>query len=212
MTNLLSDADVSVLIKPYEQAISDAVIKAWKLWLGVPNRAMFCNRTRANIVWDYAVGALEEALDPLPGIHVNRSGNTCIFMLSQQLAFRFKKADEKGLSRNYPTAMALAFHDPEQQVLGIPEALKTEIIYILNKLETEILHVKLVRRDGESVAWAHTIYDRSNSVAQIPTVIPSVPAKDLQGSQSPKRRRATVKKDLVSKRPENEVKPARPSS
>lgn len=60
MTNQLSDSDISALIKPYEQSISDAVLKAWRLWLEVPNRTVFCNRTRANIVWDYAVGALEE--------------------------------------------------------------------------------------------------------------------------------------------------------
>lgn len=211
MTAQLSDSEISNLIKPYEQVIADAVLKGWKQWLEVPNRAQFYNRTRANVVWDYTIGALEEALDPLPGIHVNRAGNTCIFMIGQQLAFRFKKGDEKGFSSNYPTPMALAFHDPEQQVLGIPEAVKTEIIYILNKLETEIFQVRMVRRDGESVAWSHPVYERPVApVEAIPTGLPVAPSKDSQGAQPARRRRATVKKELAPVKP-TESKPARPS-
>jgi hypothetical protein len=210
MTSQLSDSEISNLIKPYEQVIAEAVLKGWKQWLEVPNRALFYNRTRANVVWDYTVGALEEALDPLPGVHVNRAGNTCIFMIGQQLAFRFKKGDEKGFSSNYPTPMALAFHDPEQQVLGIPEAVKTEIIYILNKLETEIFQIRMVRRDGESVAWSHPVYERPvASVEAIPAVLPAAPSKDSQDAQPAKRRRASVKKELTPAKP-TEINPARP--
>ena len=107
--------------------------------------------------------------------------------------------------------MALAFHDPEQQVLGIPEAVKTEIIYILNKLETEIFQVRMVRRDGESVAWSHPVYERPVApVEAIPAGLPAAPSKDSQSDQPAKRRRAMVKKGLVPTKP-TEIKPARPS-
>lgn len=194
----LADSDLSELIKPFESHISEAILQAWNVWLATPLRTVFCNRTRANMVWDIATKALEETLDPLPNIHVNRSANTCIFMIGQQLAFRFKKADEKGVSSNYPTAMALAFHDPEQRVLGIPEAVKTEIIYVLNKLETEINHIKLVRRDGASVAWTHSVYERHTA----PVISIAAAAQEKQTDQQkvvPKKRRASVKKELADK-------------
>jgi hypothetical protein len=208
----MSDADLSDLIQPYEQAIAEAVLKGWKQWLEVPDRAQFYNRTRANVVWNYTVRALEAALDPLPGTHVNRAGNTCIFMIGQQLAFRFKKGDERGFSSNYPTPLALAFHDPEQHVLGIPEAVKTEIIYILNKLETEIYQVRMVRRNGDSVIWSHPIYERQVAgIETIPTRQTAMPSKDSQIAEPARKRRATVKKELAPAKL-NEIKPSRPSS
>lgn len=190
---ILSDAELSEIIGPVETKISEAVLYAWSAWLSTPNKSYFCARTRANIVWDIATRALEEKLDPMPSIHVNRSSNTCMFMIGQQLTFRFKKADENGVSSNYPTPMALAFHDPEQYVLGIPEAVKTEIVYVLNKIETEISTIKLVRRNGDAVAWSHSIYDRNT-----PNVV-AINAADPVQEATPRRARASIKREAAKK-------------
>lgn len=186
----LSDSELAALISPFENQISGAILKAWSTWLENPQKHIFCARTRANMIWDIATKALEEELDPLPGIHVNRSANTCIFMIGQQLAFRFKKADEKGVSSNYPTPMALAFHDPEQIVLGIPEAIKTEVIYVLNKLETEINHIKLVRRNGASVAWSLPMYERRT--AKLANIVAVDTVKT-----APRKRRVSIKREVA---------------
>lgn len=190
---ILSDDQLAEIIAPVEEKISEAALNAWDAWLKIPNKSYFCSRTRANIIWDIATRALEEKLDPMPGINVNRSSNTCLFMIGQQLTFRFKKADENGVSSNYPTSMALAFHDPEQYVLGIPEAVKTEIVYALNKLETEISTIKLVRRNGDTVAWSHSIYDRNEAnVVAINTV-------DTQQETTPRKPRVSVKREVAEK-------------
>ncbi|VVN10854.1 hypothetical protein [Pseudomonas fluorescens] len=189
----LSDDELATIISPVETKISEAVLYAWSTWLETPNKRYFCARTRANIIWDIATRTLEEKLDPLPNIHVNRSSNTCMFMIGQQLTFRFKKADENGVSSNYPTPMALAFHDPEQYVLGIPEAVKTEIVYALNKLETEISTIKLVRRNGDTVAWSHPIYDRN--LANVIAIDTSAPEQEVKTRKA----RATIKREVAEK-------------
>ena len=190
---ILSDAELPEIIGPVETKISEAVLYAWGAWLETPNKSYFCARTRANVIWDIATRTLEEKLDPMPGIHVNRSSNTCMFMIGQQLTFRFKKADENGVSSNYPTPMALAFHDPEQYALGIPEAVKTEIVYVLNKLETEINAIKLVRRNGDTVAWSHSIYDRNA------TNIISINTADTAQEATPRKARASIKREVAEK-------------
>lgn len=189
----LSDDELAAIISPVETQISEAVLYAWSTWLETPNKRYFCARTRANIIWDIATRTLEEKLDPLPNIHVNRSSNTCMFMIGQQLTFRFKKADENGVSSNYPTPMALAFHDPDQYVLGIPEAVKTEIVYVLNKLETEISTIKLVRRNGDTVAWSHPIYDRN--LASVIAIGTAEPSQKI----TPKKARVSIKREVAEK-------------
>lgn len=190
---ILSDSELAEIIGPVESKISEAVLYAWSAWLATPNKSYFCARTRANIIWDLATRTLEEKLEPMPSIHVNRSSNTCMFMIGQQLTFRFKKADENGVSSNYPTPMALAFHDPEQYALGIPEAVKTEIVYSLNKLETEISAIKLVRRNGDTVAWSHSIYDRNmNNIIAINTA-------DQVQEATPRKARASIKREVAEK-------------
>lgn len=190
---ILSDAELAEIIGPVETKISEAILYAWSAWLSTPNKSYFCARTRANIVWDIATRALEEKLDPMPSIHVKRSSNTCMFMIGQQLTFRFKKADENGVSSNYPTPMALAFHDPEQYVLGIPEAVKTEIVYVLNKIETEISTIKLVRRNGDAVVWSHSIYDRNTSN------VVAINVADPVQEATPRRARASIKREAAKK-------------
>ncbi|MEE3507778.1 MULTISPECIES: hypothetical protein [unclassified Pseudomonas] len=189
----LSDSELAAIIGPVETRISEAVLYAWSTWLETPNKKYFCARTRANMIWDIATRTLEEKLDPLPSIHVNRSSNTCMFMIGQQLTFRFKKADENGVSSNYPTPMALAFHDPEQYVLGIPEAVKTEIVYVLNKLETEISTIKLVRRNGDTVAWSHPIYDRN--LAKVFAINTTEHTQKV----TPRKARASIKREIAEK-------------
>jgi hypothetical protein len=189
----LSDDELAAIIGPVETKISEAILYAWSTWLETPNKSYFCARTRANMIWDIATRTLEEKLDPLPSIHVNRSSNTCMFMIGQQLTFRFKKADENGVSSNYPTPMALAFHDPEQYVLGIPEAVKTEIVYVLNKLETEISTIKLVRRNGDTVAWSHPIYDRN--LAKVVAIDTTEHVQKV----APRKARASIKREVAEK-------------
>ena len=89
--------------------------------------------------------------------------------------------------------MALAFHDPEQYALGIPEAVKTEIVYVLNKLETEINAIKLVRRNGDTVAWSHSIYDRNA------TNIISINTADTAQEATPRKARASIKREVAEK-------------
>ncbi|HUH57466.1 MAG TPA: hypothetical protein VL020_03000 [Pseudomonadales bacterium] len=157
----ISNDDLESLISPYSSLISEAVLEAWAGYLKTPKRHLYCARTRANVVWDLVTAALEAALDPLPKMHVSRSNNSCLFMIGQVMAFRFKKADASGMSSNYPTQMAVAFHDPEQLILGIPEAARTELVYVLNKLETEINEIKFIRRNGDVMIWDHVIYNSS---------------------------------------------------
>jgi len=62
-----------------------------------------------------------------------------------------KKADQRLLSRNYPTQSALAFVDQTRDMFG--GIARLELVYLLDDSETSIERVVLMQRHKNSVAW-----------------------------------------------------------
>jgi hypothetical protein len=80
-----------------------------------------------------------------------------LWMIEDHTVMRFKKMDEDGTTRNYPTKQAKAF-DYMQELPGIPR-LPTRITvgYVLDATETQILRVQLARPNGRRVDWCAAI-------------------------------------------------------
>ncbi|MFN3634783.1 MAG: hypothetical protein ACK4UZ_03515 [Rhizobium rhizophilum] len=93
---------------------------------------------------------------------------TMKFLVRNEVLFRFKKADATGRTSNVATQLALAFHDHEQDLFGLPEVQRVEVVYKLNRLETQVEDVCVVARNGDSVAWEYSLLDASEAVVPLP--------------------------------------------
>ena len=72
------------------------------------------------------------------------------------------------MTSNYPTQLALAFHEHEQDLFGLPEVVRVEVAYTFNALKTEIADVIVVGRDGKTVAWTYSLMDAADGVVPLP--------------------------------------------
>lgn len=84
------------------------------------------------------------------------------------MLFRFKKADEAGHSSNVATRPALAFHDHEQNLFGLPKVHRVEVVYELNRLETQIDDICVVARNGDQIAWEYSLLDAGEAAVPLP--------------------------------------------
>jgi hypothetical protein len=124
-------------------------------------------------VWEQIIDRANFAFAEEPGVHIIDGQETFKFLVDGSVLFRFKKGDDAGVTANIPTQIALAFHDHEQDLFGLPEVNRVEVIYQLNMLETEIVDVLVVARDGNAIAWSYSLLDSGEGVVPLPMPAPS---------------------------------------
>ena len=164
---------VQSIIANYREPIVTAVLGAWKDWLASPHVGTWrCKRSRANFVWEQIIERAHIAFDGLPGVHILGGQETFKFLVEDRVLFRFKKGDDTGLTANVPTQLALAFHDHDQNLLGLHEVYRVEVVYKLNRLETQVVDVIVVARDEDKVAWSFNLLDITKDVVSLP-ILPS---------------------------------------
>ncbi len=158
MTEAVEDIVRSVLA-PYETKLFQAVHGAWEDWktLGLAGRLLFLGRSRACLVHDFMVQRAIAAFTGDAVVRTIRRDETAKFVFAGQVALRFKKADDNGLGSNIETEATLDFVEQQQELPGIPNVHKIEVVYILNKLRTQIERVVVVARDGDVRLWNYLI-------------------------------------------------------
>jgi hypothetical protein len=159
---------VEPVLKPFEPHLCEIVLGAWEDWMDSSEAGRYLfPRTRATVVHDRMVDRALAVLPSLPGInHVERD-QTVSFIVDDQVLFRFKKGDTSGLSRNFPTQQALAFHDHEQSLFGPLEWVRVEVVYVLNRIKTSVENVFIVARDGNKISWLYDILSEAASTGDI---------------------------------------------
>jgi len=81
------------------------------------------------------------------------------------IVVRFKKMDEDGRTRNYPTKQALAF-DRQLELPGIPpKPVRLTAGYLLDPSGTELVRAQISRPEGRSVLWCGAIVPREERKA-----------------------------------------------
>ena len=90
------------------------------------------------------------------------------FLIRDTVLFRFKKADGTGRSSNVTTQLALAFHDHDQDLFGLPEVQRVEVVYKLNRLETQIVDICVVARNGDQIAWEYSLLGAGEATVPLP--------------------------------------------
>jgi hypothetical protein len=155
-----SDEDiVREVLHSYEDGIFKAVHGAWNDWgeLSLGGRLLFPARSRACLVHDFMVQRAISGWSDDSAVRVIHRDETAKFVILDRVLLRFKKADDRGLGSNIPTQASLNFVEQQQELPGIPDAHKVEIVYVLNRLQTQIDRVVVVARDGEERLWDYVI-------------------------------------------------------
>jgi hypothetical protein len=159
------------VLAPYETNLFQVVWGAWNEWKALPlaGRLLFPGRTRACIVHDFMVQRAQSAFAADPAVRILLRDETAKFVFANQVLLRFKKADDNGLGANIPTQAAWDFINQRPQLPGFPEAHKVEVLYVLNRLQTEIDRVVVVARDGDLRLWDYAIAPASTAdIIQLP--------------------------------------------
>jgi hypothetical protein len=157
---------VQSALMPIGSVLTRAFRRAWQDWQAA-GLTHWRPRGRANFIWEQAAHYTVIDVEQLPGISVILKNESYHFLVDGTVSFRLKKADSSGFTQNYPTQEALAFHDPQLPLTGVPAEHRVEVTYTLNKTATDIYDIAVVAREGDRVAWTYSLLD-SDSVASLP--------------------------------------------
>lgn len=131
-----------------------------------------CKRSRANFVWEQMIERAHRAFLEMGFVHIIEGIETMKFLVSDEVLFRFKKADESGRTSNIATQLALDFHDHDKDLFGLPTVQRVEVVYKLNRLETAVQDICVVARDGDQIVWEYSLLDAEDVVVPLPLPLP----------------------------------------
>jgi hypothetical protein len=174
MRNLV---EVQSLIKPLHAQLARIVTGAWDDWRQRSHEigSRFA-RTSANVVFERIIARAIPEFDSLPGMYIKIGHQTVHFLYKDAVLFRFKKGNENGLSRNYPTQTALAFNDQNCDLFGVPGISRVDVVYQLDQLATRLVDVAVVARHESNVLWSYSILDTGAKVAEVISITPNLPS------------------------------------
>jgi hypothetical protein len=158
------ESEVKEILKPIESALAQIPLGAWQDLLESSEfgRIRF-TRTVANLVWDRMIDRAFNAFSQNPSIGYIIRHHTVLFTMDNRVLFRFKKGDCKGLSHNFQTSLALAYHDHTIPLFGDMNLTRVEVVYVLDEMETSIDRVCIVARDGADILWAYDIKSKDGA-------------------------------------------------
>lgn len=166
---------VQKVLAPHAQWITESIFGAWLDWRGFPQGAAWrCSRSRANFVWEQIIDRALNALALASNVRSERVNETFNFLVDGVVLFKFKKANEKGISANFPTQTALSFHNHQNTAPGIPLVHHVEVIYQLNALEIDVQDILVVARNGPRVHWHYSLLQAS-TVTMPPVAVNPTP-------------------------------------
>jgi hypothetical protein len=168
------------VLQPYEDAIFQSVHGAWGGYqeLNLGGRLLFPGRSRACLVHDFMVHRAISAWTGDSAVRVIRQDETAKFVVADQVLLRLKKADDRGFGSNIPTQASLGFIEQQHDLPGIPNVHKVEVLYLLNRLQTQIDRVVVVARDGDELLWDYVIAPATTAdVISLPSASSSEPER-----------------------------------
>ncbi len=154
------EVEVKKILSPYQEDLRSVTLRAWQDWWKSPGKNMYTHpRTRACIVWERIIHHARKTFAGNPNVHIFEKHGTFFFLFAGTVLLKFKKGDGNGLSSNISTQASLAFHDHDQDMLGLPDVKRVEAVYTLNKLETAVSATMIVGRKASEVLWKYAIID-----------------------------------------------------
>ena len=148
------------ILQHYEDMIFQVFHGGWERFprASLGGRLLFLGRSRACLVHDFMVQRAISACrmttlrpgDPSRTKQRNLSSPIKCF-------FGSRKADDRGLGSNIPTQASMNFVEQQQELPGIPTSTRSRVVYMLNRLQTQIDRVVVVARDGDERLWDYVI-------------------------------------------------------
>lgn len=186
--NLPRMDEVKPTLGRIEDTLSEIIKWAWKEWMNNPLSGMKrYARTRAAVIFDLIINKAQDVFRDVPGIVRLKGHETESYIVDDQVLFRFKMGNSKGLSCNIPTQTALAFNDHSIDTINDHQGrlfeeinpARVEIVYTLNKLKTDIKNIFVVGRDKDKIIWAYDIIPQA-VIEEFPTpTIQRIPPEQL---------------------------------
>ena len=137
-----------------ESKLQAAIEYGWTRAKAHPDHLKFRRGcTRASLMWEATVEKAIELFAGDHGVHVDEHFDTVSFIFDGLVLVRFKKADTKLHTRNYPTLLAELFHEVTPDLFGYAGEQRVEAVYVLNQYDTEIVWTGIVTHDGDNVIW-----------------------------------------------------------
>ena len=111
-------------------------------------------RTKANIMWDYAVDYAIREFDKHHGVRLCKHQGAIGFLVEDQAFLRFKKLNKKLLSSNYPTNQATSMEGQTWELPEIPESPTVlQIGYQVDDTWTKLVSVNIVCARNKKKLW-----------------------------------------------------------
>lgn len=159
------------ILNEFELRIRSVFESAWQDWLAVPNRASYSPRSRASLVFDFLRARGVAEFDGDKDVRVIPKGQTVQFLIRDKLLVRFKKANGAGLGSNIETQAVLLFVDPQRTLPGLlPDLLRVEICYHLDKLATKMEQIAVTARECNWKLWSYELAKAASAeIIPLPT-------------------------------------------
>jgi hypothetical protein len=125
-------------------------------------------RATAACIYAHMVAIADEIPTEKTGVIFKNISGLKVWILGECATSRFKKMDEDGRARNYPTKQARDF-DLQLPLPGIPyPPLNLVVGYLPNPLGTDVERVQVARPSGKGIDWCAAIVPTDSRVAGQP--------------------------------------------
>jgi hypothetical protein len=170
---IVSKSFAESAIQPYLADLTHIVQSAWTDWRNNELASMMQDkRLRADVVSNQMIVHARRRFEGSEDVRVDKFAQSRGLLVGKDIYVRFKKADHKLLSRNFPTPAARAFRDQTQDEMfgGI---IRLELVYVLDDSETEVERIALIQRHINSIVW---VLDLAGEAPMRQNLIPFAPA------------------------------------
>jgi hypothetical protein len=110
-------------------------------------------RAQANCVWCHMQTEADRRLTGMPQVTLREINGMKVWLIGDAAVLRFKKMDEDGRSRNYPTLQQMKYDRGDIFKELPPPAVRLTAGYVLSPSGTEIDRVQVARPKGRKPAW-----------------------------------------------------------
>ena len=195
---LISQEDAEQAVRPYADQFVAVVRSAFDDWLNGPyTHQMQRKSLRASVISNQMLANARRVFDNVGGIRVDDVPGYTGLLVGDNIFIRMKKADEKLMSRNYPTKSALAFVDQSKDLFG--GLVRLELVYNLGSFGTEIERIALLQRHKSKVVWHIDLLESGTGIQEaLPCAQPPAPEGSAAKSVLKKKRNSGQEEKDVS--------------
>lgn len=114
-------------------------------------------RASASCIYSHMVAEAERRFGDRAGLVPKDLSGLKVWLFKDKAVIRWKKHDEDGRSRNYPTKQTRAF-DRGDPLLDLPSpAVRLSVGYFLDPTATELIRVQVAKPVGKRIGWCAAI-------------------------------------------------------